>query len=118
MANPNISNVTSIIGDTAFLNAGTSPGTVVSGEADKVKKIGAIVAANYGTTDQTITVFVLRSATSFFIASQITVPAKATVLLLGREHSFYLLEADALRAQASAGASITVTVSYETLSIA
>lgn len=116
MANPNISNVTSIIGDTAYSNAGTSPSTVVSGEADKVKKIGAIVAANYGSADQTVTVFVLRSATSFYIASQITVPAKSTVLLLGREHSFYLLEADALRVSASAGSSITVTVSYETLS--
>jgi hypothetical protein len=116
MANPNIYSGTSIIGNTAFTNAGTGLATLLSGEANKVHKIGSIIVSNYGTYDQNVTVLVLRATVSYYIASQVTIPAKATVLLLGREHSFYLLEDDALRVNASAATSISVTVSYETLS--
>jgi hypothetical protein len=63
-----------------------------------------------------VTIQITRSATVYFIANQITIPAKSTLLLLGREHSFYLKEADVMQALSSAGASITVTVSYETIS--
>jgi len=117
MANPSFSDVITIYGNTDYLNATTTATTVVSGEANKVKKITSLVAANYGTGDQTITVWVLRSSTLYYIANQITVPTKATILILGRDHGFYLLENDALRGLASATTSITLTVAYETLSI-
>lgn len=117
MANPSFSDVVTIYGNTDYLNAATTATTVVSGEANKVKKITSLIAANYGTADQTISVWVVRSATLYYIANQITVPARATVLILGRDHGFYLLENDVLRGLASAATSITLTVAYETLSI-
>ena len=117
MANPSFSDVITIYGNTDYLNATTTAATVVSGEANKVKKITSLVAANYGTADQTITIWVARSAVLYYLANQITIPAKATVLILGREHGFYLLENDVLRGLASATTSITLTVGYETLSI-
>jgi hypothetical protein len=116
MANTKFSDVTSIYGNTDYLNAVTTSTTVVSGESNKVKKITSLIAANYGTSDQTVSVWVVRSATLYYLASQITVPAKATILILGREHAFYLLEADVLNCLASAVSSITLTVGYETLS--
>ena len=116
MANPNIFSTSSIIGDTVYTNAVTAATTIISGEASKVKKIGSIIAANYGTTDQTITIFISRAAVNYFITNQITVPARSTLLLLGREHSFYLLEDDVLRVNASAASAITVAISFETLS--
>lgn len=116
MANPNIFSATSIVGDTSLTNATTTITSMVTGESNKVKKVNSIIVSNYGTLDQTFTVDVYRGSTSYYIASNVLIPARSTLLLVGKEHSFYLLEADAIRASASANVSVTVTCSFETLS--
>jgi hypothetical protein len=115
MANPNIFAAGNIIGDTAVTNASTSAANLVSGEANKVKKINSIIVANYGSTDQSVTIDIYRSTVSYFVANQVVVPAKSTLLLVGKEHSFYLTENDTLRVLATAANSVTVTCSFETL---
>lgn len=116
MANPNIFGSSSILGETSLLNTTTVITPVVSGESNKVKKINSIIVSNYGNLDQTFSVDMYRSTTSYPIASQVSIPSRSTLLLVGKEHSFYLLETDVLRANASANVSVTVTCSFETLS--
>ena len=117
MANPSFSDIITIYGNTNYINANTTASTVVAGETNKVKKITSILAANYGTGDQTVSVWTVRSSNNYYIANQITVPTKATVLIIGREHGFYLLENDTLTGLASTANSVTITVAYEVLSI-
>lgn len=119
MAAPNIITVTSILGKTAVLNATTTPTAVVENAAasNAVLKLNSVIVSNVdGSSAADITVSLFRSAVDYPIASTITVPADATLVVLSKEAALYLEEGDAIRCTASANGDLVVLCSYEEIS--
>jgi hypothetical protein len=121
MANPNIVNVTTIYGNSSSTSLTTTSATqLVSNAAasGKVFKINSIVAANVdGTSAADITINVYSAAalggTAFPIASTISVPADATLIITDKTTSFYLLENQSIGATAGTASDLVVTASWE-----
>ena len=122
MAEPNLVNVTSIFGKTAYdSDVGTSDSDLLSNAAgsNKVLKINTIIAANRdGTNDADITVFVCTVSGNgtpalYFLAKTITVPADSSLVIISKDTSFYLEEDFRIRSVASASGDISLMVSYE-----
>jgi hypothetical protein len=121
MANPNIVNVTTIFGNSSSTSLTTTAATsLVSNAAasGKVYKINSIVAANVdGTTAADISINVYSAAalggTAFPIASTISVPADATLIITDKTTSFYLLENQSIGATAGTASDLVVTASWE-----
>jgi len=121
MANPNIVNVTTIYGNTSSTSLTTTSATsLVSNAAasGKVFKINSIVVANIdGTTAADITINVYSAAalggTAYPIASTISVPADATLIVTDKTTSFYLLENQSIGATAGTASDLVVTASWE-----
>jgi hypothetical protein len=116
MANPNIVNVTSILGKTVQAALTTTLTTeIVACASDKVLKINTILVANIdGSNAADASVFITKSGGSpIAIASTIAVPADATLSVIDKTNSFYLEEGDNIEAGASANSDLTITISYE-----
>ena len=118
MTNPNIVNVTSILGKTVQAALTTTLTTEIllnSAASGKVFKINTILIANIdGTNAADVSVFITKSGGSpIAIASTISVPADATLNLIDKNSSFYLEEGDNIEAGASADNDLTITISYE-----
>ena len=122
MANPNIVNVTTIFGNTSTTAlSSTSVFSIASNAASsgKVYKINSIVVANVdGSAAADITINLYTSATAgsgtaTAIASTISVPADATLVVTDKTTSFYLLEDRSIGAIASAANDLVVTASWE-----
>ena len=115
MANPNIVNVTSILGGNLGFNlSNTLTATLLTVDADKIVKVNRITVANVDGTnaaDITIEVSVDNGSNYVKIASTISVPADATLSFL--ENPIYLDETDILAVTASANSDLTYFVSYE-----
>ena len=124
MAAPNIVNVTSIIGITTAVGLSTTAVTTFLSNADasgKVLKINTIIASNIdGSANADITVkYHLAAAgagTSIALANTITVPADASLVIIGKDNPIYLEENRSLTAQASAADNIAIVCSYEDIS--
>lgn len=123
MANPNIVNVAAIYGNSSSTSLTTTSATsLVSNAAasGKVFKINSIVVANVdGTSAADITINVYSQAalggTAFPIASTISVPADATLIVTDKTTSFYLLENQSIGATAGTASDLVVTASWEEL---
>ena len=122
MANPNIVNVTTILGNSSQTSLTTTSVTsLVSNAAssNKVYKINSIVVANVdGTSAADITINIYSNATAgsgsaFAIASTISVPADATLIVTDKTTSFYLLENQSIGAIAGTASDLVVTASWE-----
>jgi hypothetical protein len=121
MANPNIVNVTTIYGNSSQTALSTTSATsLVSNAAasGKVFKINSIVVANVdGTSAADITINVYSAAalggTAFAIASTISVPADASLIVTDKTTSFYLLENQSIGAIAGTANDLVVTASWE-----
>ena len=122
MANPNIVNVSAIYGNTSNTALSTTSVTsLVSNAASsgKVYKINSLVVANVdGTNTAEITINVYSNATAgsgtaFAIASTISVPADASLVVVSKETSFYLLENYSIGAIAGTANDLVVTCSWE-----
>lgn len=124
MANPNIVNVTTILGNTSSLlissTADPFATALVSNPAasGKVYKINSIVAANVdGTAAADITIKIFSAAalggTGTAIASTVSVPADASLIVTDKTTSFYLLEDRSIGATASVANDFVVTCSWE-----
>jgi len=121
MANPNIVNVTVINGNSSQVSlANTSANSLVSNAAasGKVYKINSIVVANTnGTAAANITINTYSAAalggTAYPIASTISVPANATLVVTDKTTTFYLLENQSIGATAGTANYLTVTASWE-----
>ena len=120
MANPNIVNVTSIVGNSLSVAVATSATQLASNAASsgKVFKINSIVIANIdGTSAADITVNIYSAAalggTAIAIASTISVPADASLIVTDKTTMFYLLENQSLGALASASGDLVATISFE-----
>ena len=127
MANPNLINVSSVVGGNAGFNlTNTATATLITVDADKSCKINRISCANVdGTNAADVDLFVdgLGSGASgvtttgadatVYLAKTVTVPADTTLVLL--DTPIYLMEGDVLKGGASANSDLDLFVSYEVL---
>ena len=127
MAAPNIVSVSSIIGESQGFELGTTTTTaLITVASDKLVKINRISVANIdGTNAADVTVAVDKatrtsaatgssvSGATFKIASTVSVPADAVLVLL--DTPIYLEEGDVLEGGASAASDLTLFVSYEVI---
>ena len=127
MAAPNIVSVSSIIGESQGFELGTTVTTeLITVASDKLVKINRISVANIdGTNAADVTVAVDKatrtsaetgssvSGATFKIASTVSVPADAVLVLL--DTPIYLEEGDKLEGGASAASDLTLFVSYEVI---
>ena len=128
MANPNIVNVTSILGGNLGFNlSNTLTATLLTVDAEKLLKINRITVANVdGTNDADVNLYIdgLTTAgatglsptgadTTVYLAKTVSVPADATLVLV--DTPIYLMEGDILKGGASAASDLDLFISYETL---
>jgi hypothetical protein len=128
MANPNIVNVTSIVGGNLGFNlSNTLTATLATVAADKIVKINRITVANVdGSSAANVDLFVdgltTAGATGFagtgadatvYLAKTVSVPADATLVLV--DTPIYLMEGDILKGGASASGDLDLFVSYEVI---
>ena len=124
MANPNIVNVTDIRGKTTVTDlTSTSATTVVSNAASstKVFKINSLIVCNVdGSAAADITISLYSQAsiggTATQIASTISVPADASLVVIDKTTSIYLEEDKSIGATASTANDLKVVCSYEEIS--
>ena len=119
MAAPNIVNVVTITGKTNVQQIGTSATAIVENTAasGKVFKINALIVSNVdGTNPADVTVDIFRSSTAYRLASTVTVPADATLVVISKDTAIYLEEGDSLRLTASAASDLEGVCSYEEIS--
>jgi hypothetical protein len=124
MANPNIVSVNSIFGNTTGIALTTTLTTVLLANAaasGKVYKIESIMVANVdGTNAADVTIDWNTNAggtgTSIALAATISVPADATLNLVDKNSSFYLMENQSIIGGASANSDLECIISYEDIS--
>ena len=127
MANPNLINVSSVLGANAGFNlTNTATATLITVAAEKLVKINRITVANVdGTNSATFDLFVdgmgsgstgvttTGADATVYLAKTITVPADTTLVLL--DTPIYLMEGDILKGGASAASDLDMFVSFEIL---
>ena len=120
MAAPNIVNVTSIYGKTAFDVDVSSTGDAIvnnSASSNKVLKINTLIIANdEGNNNATITIEIRNYAGSgihSILAKTITVPADAAYVAISKDTPIYLEEDKAIYLTASSAGYLSATCSYE-----
>ena len=131
MANPNIVNVTSILGTTTYLTpSGTSAVVLLPNAASSgtVFKINQIVAANVNgsaAVDTTVSVYsngavaqgsAPAGGTSYPIVSTVSVPADASLIVTDKTTAIYLMEGTSITVTSGTASGITYTISYEVIS--
>jgi hypothetical protein len=112
----NLANVATINGFCVNGAVTTSNQDIVDVAAEYVYKINSIIIANIdGTNAATVTVSVSTDNGSnyYAIASTVSVPADATLVVLDKNSAIYLDETDLLRVVGSAANDLTYTVSGE-----
>lgn len=123
MANPNIVNVAAIYGNNSTTALSSTSATSIINNAaasGKVYKVNSIVVANVdGASAADITINIYSQAslggTAYAIASTISVPADASLIVTDKTTSFYLKEDQSVGAIAGAANDLVVTASWEEL---
>jgi len=121
MANPNIVSVSAIYGENSLTALSTTNATsIVSNAASsgKVYKINSIIVANVdGASAAEITINVYSQAalggTAFALASTVSVPADATLVVIDKNTSIYLKENQSIGAIATTASDLVVIASWE-----
>ena len=121
MANPNIVNVTNVLGNNSLIDLSTTNATAIVSNAassGKVYKINTIIVANTdGTDPYPITLSVYSEddigGTAYEIASTVSVPADASVILIDKNSSIYLKEDQSIGATAGTASKLIVVASWE-----
>jgi hypothetical protein len=129
MANPNIVNVTSILGTTTYyVPSGTSAVVLVPNAASSgtVFKINQIVVANTTASAANATVAVYSNGavaqgsapsggTAYPIVSAVSVPANASLIAVDKTTAVYLMEGNSISITSGTGSALTYTISYEVI---
>ena len=128
MANPNIVNVSSIVGgNAAWALTNTITTTLLTVAADVIVKINSLIVTNiHGTNAATVSIEIngigggatgvtlaANLTTQVRIASTMNVPADDSLVLIDKP--IYLMEADVLRGGASAASTLELFASYEVI---
>lgn len=118
MANPNLYNATTITANTLTTALTTTSTTqILACSVNEVKKINTIIVANInGVNAASCNVSYYDGTNDRAFASQVSVPAGASVVLIDRNSGFYITEGQEIRGGASLNNYLTALVSYETLS--
>ena len=131
MANPNIANATSILGTTTYLTpSGTSAVVLLPNAASSgtVMKINQIVAANVNgsaAVDTTVSIYsngavaqgsAPSGGTAYPIASTVSVPPDASLIVTDKTTSIYLMEGQSITVTSGTASGITYSISYEVIS--
>jgi len=124
MAAPNIANPTTITGKTAYVAlTSTSATSVLSNAAasGKVMKINSLIVSNVdGAAAATITISLYSAAalggTPYRICFTVTVPADASLVVIGKDSQIYLEEDRSIGATAGTASDLEVVCSYEEIS--
>lgn len=132
MANPNIVNVTSIYGNTAYVipastsvsvawtyNGSTSL-TGLTPASGTVNRVTSIVVSNVTASAATATVAVANNATygsgtPYYIAYQISVPANASVIVTDKTTSFYVTESQSVGVISGTSSALNYTATFEAI---
>lgn len=121
MANPNIVNVTNIVGNNALVSLSTTSATEIVSNAvssGKVYKINSLVVANVdGTNVYNVTVSVYSQdnigGTAYPIVSTLNIPADSSVIIIDKNSGIYLKEDQSIGATADTASKLVVTASWE-----
>ena len=133
MANPNIAAATSILGTTTYWTpSGTSAVVLLNNPAspasNQVFKINQIVAANVNgsaAVDTTVSIYsngavaqgsAPSGGTAYPIASTVSVPADASLVVVDKTTAIYLMEGQSIIVTSGTASGITYSVSYEVIS--
>ena len=131
MANPNITNVTSILGTTTYLTPSATTAVVLlpnAASSGQVFKINQIVAANVnGSAAVNTTVSIYSNGavaqgsapsggTAYPIVSTVSVPATASLIVTDKTTAIYLMEGQSITVTSGTASGITYTISYEVIS--
>ena len=119
MAAPNVVNVTSIIGKTQGSALTTSNADQLVCATDKLVKINSIIVSNVdGASAADVDVSFVDSSSGnlvLHLAKAVSVPAKSTLIVLGKDAPIYLEEGDKIQAKASAAGDLEIVLSFEEL---
>ena len=129
MANPNIAGAsTTIYGVTTYLTPGGTSAVVLlpnAASSGQVMKINQIVAANVNgsaAVDTTVAIYTNgaqaqgsapSSGTAYPIASTVSVPADASLIVVDKTSALYLMEGSSIIVTSGTASGITYTISYE-----
>lgn len=131
MANPNITNVTAIYGTTTYLTPSVTTAVVLlpnAASSGKIFKINQIVAANVdgaNAVNTTVSIYTNGAVaqgsapsggTAFPIASTISVPANASLIVTDKTTAIYLQEGTSIVVTSGTASKITYSISYEEIS--
>lgn len=118
MAAPNVVNVTTITGKTAYANLTTISANVItnSSSSGTVVKLNHVTMANYSAAVVTGNVIINRSGVSYYVAGTVNIPGNSTLTVLAKDTATYMEESDVLQSYVSANASVHMFASYEIIS--
>jgi hypothetical protein len=131
MANPNIAAATSILGTTTFLTPSATTAVVLlpnAASSNQVFKINQIVAANVNgsaAVDTTVSIYsngavaqgsAPSGGTAYPIASTVSVPADASLVVTDKTTAIYLMEGQSITVTSGTASGIAYTISYEVIS--
>lgn len=132
MANPNIVNVTSIYGNSAYVipastavsvawtHNGSTSLTGLTPAAGTVNRVTSIVVANVTSSAATCTVAISNNATyasgtPYHIAYQISVPPNASVIVTDKTTSFYVTENQSVGVISGTASALNYTATFEAI---
>tara|TARA_B100000427_G_scaffold253905_1_gene217386 strand:+ start:2095 stop:2460 length:366 start_codon:yes stop_codon:yes gene_type:complete len=118
MAAPNLVSVSSIYGKTKGAALGTSSADILTCASDKVYKVNSIIVSNIdgsNAADTTVIYNDSSASANFHLAKTVTVPAKSTLVVMGKDSPIYLEEGDKIAGLASAASDLEIIISWEEL---
>ena len=131
MANPNLLAATTASGTTTYLTPSATTAVVLvpnAASSGQVFKINQIVAANVNGTsavDTTVSIYTNgavaqgsapSSGTAYPIASTVSVPPDASLIVVDKTSAIYLMEGSSIIVTSGTASGITYTISYEVIS--
>ena len=131
MANPNIVNVTSILGTTTYYTpTGTAavvllPNAAASGTVFKINQIVAANVNGSAAVDTTVSIYSNGAVaqggspsggTAYPIVSTVSVPADASLIVVDKTTGLYLMEGSSITVTSGTASGITYSISYEVIS--
>jgi hypothetical protein len=131
MANPNLLAATTASGTTTYLTPSATTAVVLvpnAASSGQVFKINQIVAANVNgsaAVDTTVAIYTNGAVaqgsapsggTAYPIASTVSVPADASLIVVDKTSAIYLMEGSSITVTSGTASGITYTISYEVIS--
>jgi hypothetical protein len=124
MANPNLASAANVFVNNAFVRLDSTTETLVvanAGSSGKAYLIDSIIVSNVdGVNNCDITLNLYAAATNTGTATKIvhtvTVPADASLIVIGKDQGLCLTEAQSIYAVASAGGDLHVVACWKELS--